>query len=74
MDTKILAGVVGLIGSIGGAGGTYAVMVYRLDQTEDRVAALEVSVDALAVAVREAPREVECLIREVHQMDRMGCP
>lgn len=67
-DTKkqFISALAGLAGALGGSAGTYKLMEYRLDSAEERLAAVEATVE-------QTGDEVKCMICSAHDIACPGC-
>lgn len=67
-DTKkhLISALAGLVGALGGSAGTYKLMEYRLDRAEERIVALEQTVE-------KTGDEVKCMICDAHAIACPGC-
>lgn len=67
-DTKkqLISALAGLVGALGGSAGTFTLMEYRLDRAEERIVALEATVE-------QTGDEVKCMICDAHSIDCPGC-
>ena len=76
MDPKHLstiATVLGILGAFAAAAGGWYVLQHRVAALEAQTVEQKAIIKTLRDEVNEAPHRVECLIREVHKLDRFGC-
>lgn len=66
MKKHLISALAGLAGVLSGSAGTYKLMEYRLDRAEERLAAVEATVE-------QTGDEVKCMICSAHDIPCPGC-